>query len=191
MEGLAFSHPDSPSSRIRSQLAHTGPAGLVWGFAGIVSLTWLSKSHTGPHRVDFVFSPKNELTPPPKGGGAGYCLSRVCWFFHAEKPGAFPQEKTDASYPRASLGSCLWQLLLTTGSPWHNRAGLGLCWCRFPTLSPTRLPKPHTGPYRAEFGFCLLAGASQEDHPPFRKSRIRTQAEEKSISAMLLGIHPG
>ena len=115
VEGLAFSHPDSPSSRIRSQLAHTGPAGLVWGFAGIVSLTWLSKSHTGPHRVEFVFSPKNELTPPPKGGGAGYCLSRVCWFFHAEKPGAFPQEKTDTSYPRASLGSCLGNCWSQTG----------------------------------------------------------------------------
>ena len=37
----------------------------------------------------------------------------------------------------------------------------------------------HKSPHRGEFGFCLLAGASQEDHPPFRQSRIRTQAEEK------------
>ena len=38
---------------------------------------------------------------------------------------------------------------LTTGSHASNRAGLGLCWCRF----PSRPPKPHTGPHRAEFGF--------------------------------------
>ena len=117
------------------------------------SPTWLSKSHTGPHGGKFGFSPQNEFTPPPKGGGAGYRLSLVCWVFHAEKPGAFPQEKTDASYPRASLGSCLWQLLATTGSHAPNRAGLGLRWCRF----PTRLPKPHTGPHRAEFGFTAFS----------------------------------
>ena len=60
-----------------------------------------------PHRAKFGFSPQNEFTPPPKGGGAGYHLGWVCWGFHAEKPGTFPQEKTDTSYPRASLGSCL------------------------------------------------------------------------------------
>ena len=43
----------------------------------------------------------------------------------------------------------------------------------------------HKSPHRGEFGFCLLAGASQEDHPPFRQSRIRTQAEEKNTSAPL------
>ena len=197
------------------------------------------KPHTGPHRCEFVFSLQNELTPPPLGGGAGYRLSWVCWSFPAEKPGAFPQEKTDTSYPRASLGSCLWQLLVTAGptgrvccfggvvslprpltsqkSPHRGEFGfsrqneltpppkgggvglfsnsgcLGLLdsstagshrfngagnpfrWCR----SPTWPPKANTGPHRAEFGFCLLAGASQEDHPPFRQSRIRTQAEEK------------
>lgn len=73
----------------------------------------------------------------------------MLWFFAREKPDAFPQEKTDTSYPRASLGSCLWQLLLTTGSHGPNRAGLQLRWCR----SPTRPPKLHTRPHRAEFVF--------------------------------------
>ena len=40
-------------------------------------------------------------------------LNLIRWVFNAEKPDAFPQEKTDTSYPRASLGSCPWQLLLT------------------------------------------------------------------------------
>ena len=35
------------------------------------------KPHTGPHRGEFGFSLQNELTPPPKGGGAGYHLSWV------------------------------------------------------------------------------------------------------------------
>lgn len=61
-----------------------------------------------------LFSPQNELTPPPKGGGAGYCFSLVV---------------------QVLLGSCLWQPLATTGSHGPNRAGLLLQWRR----SPTRL----------------------------------------------------
>ena len=67
-----------------------------------------------PHRAEFGFSPQNEFTPPPKGGGAGYCFSLVV---------------------RVLLGSCLWQPLATTGSHGPNRAGLLLQWRR----SPTRL----------------------------------------------------
>ena len=63
----------------------------------------------------------------------------------------------------------------TAGSHRFNGAGNPFRWCR----SPTWPAKSHTGSHRAEFGFCLLPGASQEDHPPFRQSRIRTQAEEK------------
>ena len=48
-------------------------------------------------------------------------------------------------------GSPLSWIRLTTGSHGPNRAGLLLRWCRF----PTRLPKPHTGPHRGEFGFSL------------------------------------
>ena len=75
----------------------------------------------------------------------------ICWIYNAEKPGAFPQEKTDTSYPRASLGSCPWQLLLTTAPHGSNRACSGLRWCR----SPTCPPKSHTGSHRAEFWFSL------------------------------------
>ena len=85
------------------------------------------KPHTRLHRAEFWFSLQNEVTPPPKGGGAGFYSTWSC---------------------SASLGSCLWQLLVTNGSRWLNRAGLGLRWCR----SPTRPPTPHTGPHRAEFG---------------------------------------
>ena len=52
----------------------------------------------------------------------------------------------------------------------------------FPGVVP--LPGPQnrtqgcTGPHRAEFGFRLLTGASQEDFPLFRQSRIRTQADQ-------------
>ena len=85
------------------------------------------KPHTRLHRAEFWFSLQNEVTPPPKGGGAGFYSTWSC---------------------SASLGSCLWQLMVTNGSRWLNRAGLGLRWCR----SPTRPPTPHTGPRRAEFG---------------------------------------
>ena len=133
--------------------------GSHWPNRGCLEVRWcvgpthLLTSQKPPHRVEFGFAHQNELTPPPKGGGAGYHLGWVCWGFHAEKPGTFPQEKTDTSYPRASLGSCHRQLLVTNGSHGFNRAGLGLRWCRFPTLSP----KPHTGPHRGEFGFTAFS----------------------------------
>ena len=56
------------------------------------------------------------------------------------------------------------------------------------------LPRPLTGhksPYRAEFGFGLLAGDSEKDHPPFQQSRVSNRAEEKNIPALLLKIRPG
>ncbi len=77
VEGLAFSHPGSPLFWIRSQLGHTGPTGPVWGFAGVVSLSCPQTGQKSSHRGEFGFSPQNELTPPPKGGGAGYRLSWV------------------------------------------------------------------------------------------------------------------
>lgn len=74
----------------------------------------------------------------------------------------------------------------TTAPHGSNGASLGPCWCR----SSTWPAKSHTGSHRAEFGFCLLAGASQEDHPPFRQSRIRTQAEEKTPLPCFSKIEP-
>ena len=135
------------------------------------------------HRVAqvrvWIFSPKR-VYPPPKGGGAGYRLFSSSEFSRGEAR-CFSAGKEGRFVSEGFSGSCLWQLLATTGSHGFNRAGVGLRWCR----SLTRPPKPHTGPHRGEFGFCLLAGASQEDHPPFRQSRIRTQAEEKNTSALL------
>lgn len=112
--------------------AHNWVTHLQQGWSGAwVVLLSLPRPLTGqkpPHRAEFGFSPQNEFTPPPKGGGAGYCFSLVV---------------------RVLLGSCLWQLLATTGSHASNRACLGLRWCHFLTW----LSKSHTGPHRAEFRF--------------------------------------
>ena len=104
--------------RICPQPAHTAPTGQATCFAGVASLPRPLTGQKPPHRAEFGFSPQNELTPPPKGGGAGYHLGWVCWSFPAEKPGAFPQDKTDTSCPRASLGSCL-------GNCWPQLAHMG------------------------------------------------------------------
>ena len=115
--GLAFSHPGLPLSRIRPQLPHTPPTGSVWGFAGVASLLDLQNRTQGRTGASLVFLLQNKFTPPPKGGGAGHRLSWVCWSFPAEKPGAFPQEKTDTSYPMTSLavacGNCWSQTVHT------------------------------------------------------------------------------
>ena len=107
-----------------SQNPNRAGLGLCWCRFPTLS----PKPHKGPHRAEFWFSHQNELTPPPLGGGAGFCSSLGF---------------------RVLLGSCLWQLLATTGSRWPNRAGLLLRWCRF----PRRPTKSHTGPHRADFGF--------------------------------------
>ena len=140
------------------------PGQQGWSAASVVSFPYpASKTAHKAAQGRVWFLPRTNLPLPLKGERLDFAQLGGLRVRNAEKPGAFPQEKTDTSYPRASLGSCLWQLLLTTGSPWHNRAGVGLRWCR----SLTRPPKPHTGPHRGKFGFGLLAGASQEDHLPF------------------------
>ena len=115
--------------RIRSQLGHTSPTGLVWGCTGVVSLPRPLTGHKSPHRAEFGFSCQNELTPPPKGGGAGYRLFGLLGFslrearcFSAGKDGYFVSEGFSRQLPMA-----------TAGHSWPNRAGLGLRWCRFPT----------------------------------------------------------
>ena len=100
--GLIFSHPILPppldSSTTGSHAFNRACLGLRW----CRSSTRLSKPHTGSHRCEFGFFLQNEFTLPLKGEELGIvCLVRRS--FHAEKPGAFPQEKRDASYPRASL----------------------------------------------------------------------------------------
>ena len=60
------------------------------------------------------FLPRTNLPLPLKGERLDFAQLGGLRVRNAEKPGAFPKEKTDTSYPRASLGSCLWQLMLTT-----------------------------------------------------------------------------
>ena len=131
-----------------------GSNGAGLGLWWCRSPTWLSKSHTGAHRGEFRFCVQNKLTPPPKGGGAGYHLSWV-----------------------GRVGSVRSKLA-------HTPPTGRVCCFDGVVLLPSHLTG-HKSPHRGEFGFCLLAGASQEDHPPFRQSRIRTQAEEKNTSAPL------
>ena len=47
-----------------------------------------------------------------------------------------PQEKTDTSYSKDSLSSCLWQLLITNGSHGSNGSGLAPRWCSLPYPAP-------------------------------------------------------
>ena len=116
--GWLFLIPVCRCPRIRSQLAHTGPTGPVTRFAGVrfplLGPQNRTQGHTGS---SLVFLLQNKFTPPPKGGGAGHRLYWVCWSFPAEKPGAFPQEKTDTSYPMTSLavacGNCWSQTVHT------------------------------------------------------------------------------
>lgn len=95
---------------------------------------------------------RNWVTRLQQGWSRALAVFLIRWVFNAEKPGAFPQEKTDTSYPRASLGSCQ-----------------GNCWPQLAHTSPTRLvwglagvislpgfqnrTRRHTG---AEFGFHRL-----------------------------------
>ena len=110
------------------------------------------KPHTGPHRAEFWFSHQNEFTPPPKGGGAGFCSSLGFRVFLA-----------------VACGNCCSQ-------PPH--AGpTGPVWGFAGVVPLSRLSKPHTGSHRAEFGFTVfswcasfaevpLAGAPDGNSPP-------------------------
>lgn len=68
------------------------------------------------------------LTPPPTGEGPGFVY---LGFSPGEKPSAFPQEKTGASYPRGSRGMSRRFIPLTNGSHRSNGAFLELRWCPF------------------------------------------------------------
>ena len=128
--------------------------------APLVSFPTLSpKPHTGPHRGEFVFSPQNGLTPPPKGGGSGYHLSWVVGF----------------------------ALLVHN---WPTRLQQGGFAASLVSFSQPRPLTGHISPHRGEFGFGLLAGASKEDHPPFRQSRVRNRAEEKTPLPCFSKIEP-
>ena len=51
-------------------------------FRWCCSPTWPPRPHTGSHKAEFGFSPRNEVTPPPKGEGLACSPIRVvsvCW----------------------------------------------------------------------------------------------------------------
>ena len=128
--GLAFPHPGSPLSWIRSQLGHTALTGPITCFAGVRFPARFSKPHTGPHRAGFGFSPPKQTHPSPFRGRGWVspvlgllefsCREARC--FSAGKDGYFVSEGFSRQLPVA-----------TAGHSWPNRAGLGLRWCRFPT----------------------------------------------------------
>ena len=82
---------------------------------------------------------------------------------------------------------------VATGNCWSqtaHTASTGPVWGFAGVVS---LPRPLTGhksPYRAEFGFGLLAGDSEKDHPPFQQSRVSNRAEEKKSLPCFSKIEP-
>ena len=165
------------------------PGQQGWSAASVVSFPYpASKTAHKAAQGRVWFLPRTNLPLPLKGERLDFAQLGGLRVRNAEKPGAFPKEKTDTSYPRASLGSCLWQLMLTTAPT----ASTGLVWCLVGVVSPIPAQKSHAGHTGPSFGFCSLAGTSQREyHAPFQNSHVKIQAEEKTTSALLLKIHPG
>ena len=123
-----------------------------------------------------VFSPERAYPSPFRGRGE---VSPVWFagFFTQRSPVLFRRKRRILRIRGLLLAVALATAAHTASTgPVTRFAGV--------VLLPSHLTG-HKSPHRGEFGFCLLAGASQEDHPPFRQSRIRTQAEEKNTSAPL------
>lgn len=131
-----------PSSRLRG-----------WGWFSLIQVRRCPGFvHSCPTRLQQgLFGDSVVLLPYLASKTAHGCSQgRVC----------FSSPKTNSPLPLKGegLGIIFLGLLglpcsFTTGSRWPNRAGLGLWWCRFPTLSP----KLHTGPHRGEFGFTAFS----------------------------------
>ena len=140
------------------QEPYTPPTGPVLCSASVVPYPVPKTAHRAA-QGEFVFSPQNGLTPPPKGGGSGYHLSWVVGF----------------------------ALLVHN---WPTRLQQGGFAASLVSFSQPRPLTGHISPHRGEFGFGLLAGASKEDHPPFRQSRVRNRAEEKTPLPCFSKIEP-
>ena len=106
----------------------------------------------------------NRLTRLQQGrSGASLVSFPICLQYRTQRftgrvVGLCPKTRLPLPLKGEGLGIIFLGLLglpcsFTTGSRWPNRAGLGLWWCRFPTLSP----KLHTGPHRGEFGFTAFS----------------------------------
>ena len=96
VEGLAFSHPGSPLFWIRSQLGSHWPNRACLGFRWCRFLTWLSKSHTGPHRGESGFTAFFPSLSRWKPGKQQICV-------HGNLPGAQSQDENLIGKKRFSL----------------------------------------------------------------------------------------
>ena len=90
---------------------YTPPTGPVLCSAGVVSLPWAQTATQGQTGPSLRFLSKNEVTPPPKGGGAGYRLFGSLGFsrrearcFSAGKEGRFVSEGFSRQLPLATAG---------------------------------------------------------------------------------------
>ena len=115
-------------SPTRPPKLHTRPHRAGLGLRWCRFPTLGSNRHTGANRAEFWFSHQNELTPPPKGGGAGFCSTLGC------------SSLLDSS---------------TTASHGSNGAGLGSCWCPTPLPGSQICTQGRTGP--SLVFACLLA----------------------------------
>src|SRR5699024_8870902 len=98
--------------------AHNWLTRLQQGVFGASLVSFPYPALKTAHRVAqvrvWIFSPKR-VYPPPKGGGAGYRLFSSSEFSRGEAR-CFSAGKEGRFVSEGFSGSCLWQLLATTGS---------------------------------------------------------------------------
>lgn len=80
-------------SPTRPPKLHTRPHRAGLGLRWCRFPTLGSNRHTGANRAEFGFSPQNEHTPPPKGGGAGYHLTWLAGILMQRNPVLFRRKR--------------------------------------------------------------------------------------------------
>ena len=110
--------------RIRSQLGHTPPTGLVWGLGGVASLPGPLTGQKSPHRAKFVFLPRTSLPLPLKGEGRGIVFPGLVGFALLVHNGATLAQQ---GLFGASVASFPYPALITA-----HRAAQGRVWHSFP-----------------------------------------------------------
>ena len=73
--------------------AHTAPTGPVWGFDGVLFPYPDLKTAHSASQAEFRFCVQNEITPPPKGGGAGYHLTWLAGILMQRSPVLFRRKR--------------------------------------------------------------------------------------------------
>ena len=113
VDGLAFSHPVSPLSWFRSQLAHTGPTGPIWGFAGVVPLPGPQSRTQGHTGASLVFLRRTSLPLPLKGEGRGIVFLGLALLVHSwatlAQQGLFGASLVSFPYPAHKIAHRLSQ----------------------------------------------------------------------------------